>query len=452
MLPNSPPKTPALLRQIRRGMALLVVLLGVGWAAERVIAADVPLVRPRVDEAQATARGLRKLVGKHLTLWTDLPPRPEVESLPEVFDQAVPQYCDYFGLDPAERPNWRVTGFLMKDRQRFQELGLLPAGLPPFETGYSWDDLVWVCEQSTDYYRRHLLLHEGVHSFMKTQLGAFGSPWYMEGVAELLATHRWQDGRLTLNTMPRRTEDVPLWGRIGVLRKAVAAGSVRSLPEVIGYQPDGRTEAEDYAWCWGLVALLDGDPAYRTRFRTLPKQVKQPDFNGHFDELFAADQPQLLDQWQVFLADLEYGMDLAADAIQFRAGAPLPADGATVAVAANRGWQSSGVLVKAGTRYAVRANGRFQVAADPQPWSCEAGGVSIRYYHGRPLGMLLAAVRPEAPSNANSRLAFEPIPVGVGVTLLPDVTGTLYLRINDSAAELADNSGSLQVEIRAEKP
>jgi len=38
--------------------------------------------------------------------------------------------------------------------------------------------------------------------------------------------------------------------------------------------------------------------------------------------------------------------------------------------------------------------------------------------------------------------------VGLGATLTPQQAGTLYLRINDSAAELDDNAGSLTVEIQ----
>jgi hypothetical protein len=38
--------------------------------------------------------------------------------------------------------------------------------------------------------------------------------------------------------------------------------------------------------------------------------------------------------------------------------------------------------------------------------------------------------------------------VGLHATLTPKTAGTLYLRINDSAAELHDNAGAAKVEIR----
>ena len=48
----------------------------------------------------------------------------------------------------------------------------------------------WLFDQPTDYYVRHLLLHEGTHVFMVSFLGGCGPGWYMEGTAELLGTHR----------------------------------------------------------------------------------------------------------------------------------------------------------------------------------------------------------------------------------------------------------------------
>jgi hypothetical protein len=40
-----------------------------------------------------------------------------------------------------------------------------------------------------------------------------------------------------------------------------------------------------------------------------------------------------------------------------------------------------------------------------------------------------------------------PQPIGGSGALAPEASGTLYLRINDSAAGLADNAGTLSVRI-----
>ena len=56
------------------------------------------------------ASGIRQIVSKHLTLHTDLPASAEVDALGEVFDQAFPQWCAYFGVDAAEHADWHMRG------------------------------------------------------------------------------------------------------------------------------------------------------------------------------------------------------------------------------------------------------------------------------------------------------------------------------------------------------
>ena len=84
--------------------------------------------------------------------------------------------------------------------------------------------------------------------------------------------------------------------------------------------------------------------------------------------------------------------------------------------------------------------------------------MTIRYYQGLPLGILLAAVRIDGAER--ERLAEEnsealkvsrflrPYIVGRSQKITPQFTGTLYFKINDSPAELADNSGTLEVLVK----
>src|SRR5947209_19187092 len=90
-----------------------------------------------VDESRVRAAGIRKLEGKRLTLYTDLPPAAMVDELPEAFDQAFPQWCAYFGVESGAHADWRMTGCLIKDKLRFQASGLMPDDLPPFLNGFS---------------------------------------------------------------------------------------------------------------------------------------------------------------------------------------------------------------------------------------------------------------------------------------------------------------------------
>jgi hypothetical protein len=158
------------------------------------------------------------------------------------------------------------------------------------------------------------------------------------------------------------------------------------------------------------------------------------------------------------VADIDYGYDFARTAIDFTPGQLLGSNskadgtsnqGAKVTVMADRGWQNSGIQLEAGKQYRLAASGQFQVAAVPKPWISEAGGVSIRYIHGKPLGMLLATVRPEhSPSRVSAFL--KPLEVGTSAEITPAEAGTLYFKINDSAGELSDNAGQLTVTTSAD--
>jgi hypothetical protein len=218
------------------------------------------------------------------------------------------------------------------------------------------------------------------------------------------------------------------------------------LRGVVDYSHRAHIENEPYAWCWAAALLLDRHPRYRQRFRGLQRHVLAPDFNRRFDQAIGDDWEELGEEWRLMIANLEYGYDVERTAIDFTPGGPLPPDGTIVAVAADRGWQNSRIKLQAGTTYRLQATGRYQVDDEPKTWWCEPGGVSIRYYRGRPLGMLLAAVRPERPEPGSSPL-LESTPVGLGTQLTPRQSGTLYLKINDSAGELDDNAGELKVRI-----
>lgn len=246
-----------------------------------------------VDRAGAgesdVAAGFRKLTGRHITLVTDVPPSAEVDELPQAFDAAFPQWCEYFSLDPAEHADWHVTGYLVQSKERFQQAGYWRGNLPPFLNGFSTGKELWLYNQTSPYYRRHLLLHEGVHSFMYMLIGTEGPPWYMEGIAELLATHRWREGKITVNYFPRAVDEVPGLGRIKLVQDDVAAGKGLSVDEVLAYDSHAHLQVQPYAWSWALAAFLDGHPRYRERFRQAADLVRQGKFAERFRRLFAAD-------------------------------------------------------------------------------------------------------------------------------------------------------------------
>jgi hypothetical protein len=414
--------------------------------------------RIAVDDAKAKAEGIRKLVGKRIVLYTDLE-GAEIEGLPAIFDLAFPQYCEYFEVDPAPLDEWRATAFLMKDKERFVRAELMPDYVPKFKHGFSVNYDIWLNEQPNDYYRRHLLLHEGVHSFMNTTLGGCGAPWYMEGMAEMLSTHSWRDGRLTLNYFPAGREEVPELGRIWLIRDAYAKHRALPLVKIIEFPGSAHFSNEAYAWSWGAAKFLDTHPRYRERFRQLHRYVLAPDFNEKFYLLFAKDLPELYEEWQVFVVDLEYGYDIPRTAIDFAPGMKKVEDaGIAATVAADRRWQNSGIRLEAGRKYQLTGSGKWEKKCNPAFWSgiedlpekvaLESNGISIRYYRGQPLGILMAAVRPDRPSPEKPSVFLQPTIVGSSATIEPEQSGTLFFKLNDSAADLSGNSGGISVEIK----
>jgi hypothetical protein len=404
------------------------------------------------SDSRVASSGIRKLSSRHLLLYTDLAPSAEIEKLPAVFDQAVPQWAEYFGIDPAKTSAWQARAFLIGQRRRFDALGLMPAGNDQFVNGISMGSQLWLYDQPTPYYRRHLMLHEGTHAFMVSFLGGCGPGWYMEGTAELMATHRLDEktDKLMLRVMPQSRTEVPMLGRIKLIRDAVAAGRPLAFPAVM--QIDNRQQLgnESYAWTWAAAKFLDAHPRYRVRFRKLRDHVLDARFNSIVEREYKSDWPDLTAEWQAFVATLDHGYDFERMAIDFSRGKPLAGKAARATIQADRGWQSSGAWLEGGKSYRASAVGRYQIAVDQkdgalQPWPCEPGGVTVEYHDGRPLGMLLGAIV-DLGNSAHEAFA-APIGIGLQTAIKPAASGTLYLRVNDSSAALHDNRGTLTVSI-----
>lgn len=445
-------------------LLVLCILSGGVFGAE--VATDAS-PRP-VDPRRAAAAGIRVIDGERLRLYTDLPSSPKIDRLPEVFAAAVPHWASYFGLAELETTGWKMQGYLISDREKFKALGLLPEANPDFVNGYANAGELWLLEQPSDYYRRHLLLHEGTHGFMLSFLGGCGAGWYMEGTAELLGTHRYVEERLQLNIVPASRDAAPMWGRTKLVRDAVERGEAPSLRKVLAINNRGRLTTAHYAWSWTLSALLERDPRFHDRFRALQQHVQAPDFNVRFVRSVGRDWETLARQWRATLAELDYGYDFARMSLVERSPKPPGDDGAgvngaQVDVAADRGWQSTGWLLREGQTYVIEAGGRYQVAVDPErlggkPWQVGPTGVTLDYYRGQPLGALIGVLEPVAadrrdagiPAVAGEASFARPMLIGAGRTLTPAADAVLYLRVNDSPARLDDNRGSLRATIRVD--
>lgn len=409
--------------------------------------------RRKISEDQLRQAGLTRHRAGHVDLITDVTP-DKYEPLLPLPEAIFPVWEEYFGRlpDAEDGAEYRVTGFLMRDRESFLEAGLMSGSTLLSYHGRQIGGEFWLNDQSWDYYRGHLFLHEATHAFMRHLPGeAVDLPlWYLEGMAEMLSTHRLnEDGSVDFNVMPvDRSRFVGL-ERIAIVQRDVEAHGVRPISAITVFNAEDFTKVESYAWCWALCRFLDSHPRYRDRFRKTARELITVPFRRNMAALFESDEHELETEWLLFAANIEHGFDFKRARIDFRSGRESSGS-QQVEVLSDRGWQSSELLVKAGKQYRVTSTGQFTLANQPRPWISEANGVSIRYTRGRPLGQLQAAVlAPAKEGGTPGASMLREYALGNDVVFQPADSGTLFLRVNDAWGELADNRGSLLVTVEA---
>jgi hypothetical protein len=169
-----------------------------------------------------------------------------------------------------------------------------------------------------------------------------------------------------------------------------------------------------------------------------------------WDREFDADLVELATEWRQFSQHIVEDYDFERAVIEFRRGEPLPNAGrGDISVAADRGWQSTGVQVAAGEAYQLEATGEVVLGKSTKPWISGADGISQRYAEGRPIGRLLAAVyADDAEPRIRTTGLLEILGEGATFELKPNADGTLYLRVNEAWNSLADNTGEFTVRVK----
>jgi hypothetical protein len=445
---------------------LAASLPGPRWAVADEIAAIS--IAARVDALSASARraGLRVLESEHLVLATDRPARAGdgVEDLPRIFDEAWAAWCEHYALDPTEHREWRAFGCLVVDRERFRAAGLLPETIPDFANGHCHGHRFWMADQSNPAYRRHLLLHEGVHAFTLTLRSLDTPPWYTEGIAECLATHRLDDedtsdgttGRFVSTPLPLRAADVEQLGRIEKIKGLRTAGECPGLADIFATPGANHRDLSAYAGSWAAVAMLSRHPRHAPAFAAAERGPLDRNFNRRLMETTGWDGDQAERDFDAFTDEIDYGYDFTRSGIDWTPASGRPLDTRQkINVTADRGWQNSGWSLRKGSRYRTAATGRCTIglltvhAAEPPVWlETEADGISLRWYRGRPLGRLLVAQWVEQPDDGG-RPRFVVLATGARDEFTAATDGAVYCKLNEPPGELADNEGQLTVEIES---
>ncbi|MGB7342784.1 MAG: hypothetical protein WBD20_01095 [Pirellulaceae bacterium] len=396
------------------------------------------------------------LSGKHIKLTTDIDDAASNADLIAAFDAAVVQWETFWQFPKGTLDGFQVDACVIRNKERFALAGLIPANVPNFPYGFALQNRVWVMAQKSDYYTRHLLLHEGVHALAFAQFGGTGPSWFMEGTAEMLSVHEGAGAETIVNRVPANRESVPFWGRFKVMSESRQAKSIPTLATVLGYPRDLQSDVNSYGWSWAAVMMLHAYPDTRDAFYAAARNgTRSPAvFNNDLRRDLQDKWPVVEARWRLMCHDLDYGFDWSAENVslsmndQVWDGKELSID-----VAASRGWQSIGVRLEKGMQISLLPSGQCTLANQPKPWVSEPPGVTIRYHNGRPLGQLIACLLTNPPDSDSTSASSLP-PLQVAAITRPAKVPIqencwLLFRVNDASGELADNTGGYQVKIAA---
>jgi hypothetical protein len=181
--------------------------------------------------------------------------------------------------------------------------------------------------------------------------------------------------------------------------------------------------------------MLVNNPNYSQRFHKTGLQLLGGD-SAIFEAAFSDIANEVNFEYNHFLDNLNTGLRPDLIAWDWKTPARRIASGkpAEVSIVANRGWQASGVAVEAGAVYEITASGHWQLDEQTPPVDADGSGAGRR---GQLLGVVMA----------NYQLS-DVMGLGTKTTWTAPASGVLYLRCRETMALLADNSGSVSVEVK----
>ncbi len=398
------------------------------------------------DRKRLNALGFEVYESRNLLLVSDgvQPEKKEIfEKLPEVVVRLTKRFlADY----PQTPDQIQLTGYVMRDRSLYLQADLLPNDFANLAHGLHKGYSFWMNEQKTDYYRRHLLIHEAVHCLMDVKSPRWPL-WYLEGMAEFYAVHQiGQNGEIQFGVAPSASQIAGGFGRLQLIRDEIKAGRFRTISKVRELNLNNfYPHKTSYAWSWALCYFLATHPETQKEFQQLGMYRDSQQFDHFFEQAFPAEDVKLNAQWAVFASSLVPDYDIKTASITWSSS---PVLNGKVQIRADRNWQASGISLVMGKQYRIEGSGQFTVAQEPVPWESEPQGVSIEYVDGQPLGQLQAALySPTEPGEHRAHGFLRIISVGRQLILTPDRNGELFFRVNDRGSSWSNNKGGLAISV-----
>ena len=292
--------------------------------------------------------------------------------------------------------------------------------------------------------------HEAVHAYCHQTFGRAGPTWYAEGMAEM--GHCWREGESRVHCLP-------------IVVRYLRSVEPKPLRAIVNGRDQTGDSWQNYAWRWALCHLLANNPNYYDRFRPLGLSILADQPDATFERVYGAMSQEIAFEYLFFLQHFDLGYEVTLTAwdwkTKFRRVTSVPV---TCTIEANRGWQASRLLVKAGDEFEVSAEGSWSLSLDGPEMS--------------PFGVVLPDQKPAAKKTATKKTAktgslevlpnvwrydspfktgqlvgvlfndyelSEPFAIPADGSFVAPGEGQLFLRCEDAWNRLADNKGKVSL-------
>lgn len=297
--------------------------------------------------------------------------------------------------------------------------------------------------------------HEAVHAYCHQTFGRAGPTWYSEGMAEM--GHCWREGESRVHCLP-------------IIVKYLRSVEPKPLGSIVNSRDQTGDSWQNYAWRWALCHLLANNPNYYDRFRPLGLGILADQPDATFAKVYGSMAQEIAFEYLFFLEHFDLGYEVTLTAwdwkTKFRHATPkVPI---LCSVEANRGWQASRLLVKAGEEFEVSAEGSWSLSADgpelspfgvalpDQKAATTKKAATKKTSKTEPLEELPSVWRYDSPFKPGQLVGVlfndyelsEPFAIPADGSFVAPGEGQLFLRCEEAWNRLADNKGKVSLKFK----
>ncbi len=358
----------------------------------------------------------RDLRSENFLLHTDLSDR-SAKILLDKLEYMGGMIARYYG----RRQQGLVECYVVKRLDLWKDISLEPAGVAKIREragvtisrslGKKRKSIVYACDD------HGVVQHEAVHAFCSQTFGGTGPTWYSEGMAEM--GQYWKKDNLAVEIQP---------AVIGYL----TSSQPKSMLNIVAAGQITGDSWQAYAWRWALCHLLANNPNYAARFKALGLNMMSGG-SATFKTVYGDVAPQISFEYDQFVKHFGngYRVDLCVWDWNTQAKPLSGPRKNRCTVDAQKGWQATGLRVKAGQSYSYQSAGQWTTSKSAG--ACNAGGNPSG--EGKLIGVVFN----------NFRLS-DVIQLGDRGKWQAEVDGHLFVRCQDEFVRLADNSGKIALE------